>query len=745
MLTLPGMTKQNVSVSARRPTDFAVTGRHAYLVHAIAFGLCCAAVLLLTTHGRLNQPVEIDPYIYAGYIHDYRHLVERFGRTYFSTRIAFIYPDRVLAYLFGLEGGYLTFRFIELTAAAAAVFTIGVRFLGYAPAILAATWLCFIPWLPSAIFRTHYDGTAVVYLLVGAAFLLVPTRRRLAAHVAAGAAFALAVNCNLFLLTICGLLGPGWIYFYRREGAKFLTSAIVALGAGFLGAYLILAIILYVQYRRYGFFFEIAAVKEALFLLGGAQKIWYQPLSVLIWQRHDFKILIPLTLLAAALALVARRAAIGQKASDTADFEVLALIYLACIVAFYLFFHFVVHAFWLEDHYYPTYFVPASVLAVIVLGGEVERRVGGAFGTAVVAGGAGLILILWLARPVLPQWNVASSFYLWLGLAAVTAAAAVALYRIRSASIIVVAGAALLGTCLYQHRDGLYAIRDTLPEDEAKEWDVYRGAIALTRFVDANVSPSQPIGFWYTGDAVSALNSLQSVYQWTATRVFPVGSHGMPLVDNELRANVTKLRYLVLLGMSDAEIDRGLAALEAAGLPPTEIDVKRAHFVRQKFSYTAALVQMKPPARTIGPLSSNVPLPSLATDGKVSLPVASFLPTNGGWMSVVGDAVQLTTAARHGSYSLAGRLRPDLQSVHGPVTLRVRLRVEEGSVGVAVTAVGNNSRLIRQLGIDASLEPQDIVLEIPEADAADQLIVRNRSASGRSRVLLYSGDLLRAK
>ena len=183
----------------------------------------------------------------------------------------------------------------------------------------------------------------------------------------------------------------------------------------------------------------------------------------------------------------------------------------------------------------------------------------------------------------------------------------------------------------------------------------------------------------------------------------------------------------------------------AFALEPRFQRVKRAHFVRQKFSYTAALVQMKPPARTIGPLSSNVPLPSLATDGKVSLPVASFLPTNGGWMSVVGDAVQLTTAARHGSYSLAGRLRPDLQSVHGPVTLRVRLRVEEGSVGVAVTTLGNISRFIREVGVDVAPEPQDITLEIPDAEAADLLIIRNRSASGRSRVLLYSGDLLRAK
>jgi hypothetical protein len=66
-------------------------------------------------------------------LHDYRGLLERFGRTYYSTRIAYIFPEKALASLLGTEGGYYALRFIALGSATAAVFAIGMRYYGYAP------------------------------------------------------------------------------------------------------------------------------------------------------------------------------------------------------------------------------------------------------------------------------------------------------------------------------------------------------------------------------------------------------------------------------------------------------------------------------------------------------------------------------------------------------------------------------------------------------------------------------------
>ena len=270
---------------------------------ALGFGLCCAAGLLVTAGATLNQ-ATIDPYVYAGYINDYSDLIKRFGPTYYSDRVAFIFPNGVFAYFFGLEGGYFALRFVALASAVAAVFSIGVRFYGYAPAILAGVWLSFTPWLPRSLLWTYPDGIGVVYLLVGVALLLVPSRRRLTYHALAGSAFALAVDCNLFLLLVCGLLGPGWVFFYRREGIAWLARALLALGAGFFGIFLALGFALYV---RYGVLLELATMREAVAELGGHGVSGYEPLSSAFWERHNFVLLIPIAFVLAAFAVVARR------------------------------------------------------------------------------------------------------------------------------------------------------------------------------------------------------------------------------------------------------------------------------------------------------------------------------------------------------------------------------------------------------------------------------------------------------
>ena len=721
---------------------------------AIGIGLCCSAGLLLTASGKLNQAAYVDPYIYAGYVHDYPRLLARFGPTYYSERIAFVYPERVFAHLFGLEGGYFALRLAMLASAVAATFAIGLRFYGFAPALLAAVWLSFTPWLPRALLWTYPDGFAAVYVLVGTACLLVPTRKRLIGHVAAGAAFALSADCNLFLLAICGLLGPGWAFFYRRDGVVWLARAILALAVGFFGTYLVMALFLYIRFPGYGFSFELRSIQEALTVVGGQQQVWYEPLSTIIWEYHDFKLLIPVTLLLAAFAVVARRSMFVRSPTSHTDFPVLVISYLASIICLFLVFHFGLRGFVFSDESYTTYVVPGCVLALIVLGGEAELRGGRIVGAAAVYGGAGLILVWWLAEPVLPHSAIASNFYFWLAVAAVATAAAVALCRTAAASVVLVVGIVLLSTSLYQK--SFYQIRATPHEAEATEWDVYRGAIFLQQFINANVSPNKSLGFWYTGDHQSFLNSIQSMYLWSFTRVFPPDGIGMPLVDKEFRDRITRglvglvrvpapIRDLILLGLSDNETNAGLAALERAGLPLGDVEVKRTRFQGHLWGYTAVLIEMKSPARTLGPLSFDVPIANLNIHEKVSLSLASLTPSNGASVSLLADGLRLTTAAAQWSYSLTDSLRPELQSVHGAVVVRLRLQVEEGKVGVAVSTVGNISSLIREVGVDVAPQAQEVDLDLPDGDTADLLIVRNQSPSGRSRAMLYSVDLLRPK
>ena len=577
-------------------------GQSQYLL-AIAVGMCCSAVLLATTGSTLIQAGGVDAYVYAGYAHDYPALLERFGPTYYSERIAYIYLERAFAYLFGLEGGYLALRFVALASAVTAVCAIGLRFYGFAPALLVAVWLSFVPWLPRSLMWTYVDGFSVVYLLVGMALLLVPTNRRLISHAAAGAVFALAVDCNLFALAVGGLVGPGWLYFYRREGLAWLVRAVLAVASGFAVAYVIMALLVYADFPGSGLFsFERGTIQTALGLLGGTGERWFEPLSSLIWEHKSFMQLIPITFAAAALLAVACRPHVAPAIGLPTDFEILAISYLAGIICFLLFLHFAFHDGVLSVMKYRAYLVPGCVLALLVLCGEAQRLGGRLFGNIAVFGGTGLIILSWLAHPVVPLTEFEFSWAWWLGVAAVSAAAAAVLNRTAVASVALVGGAVLLSLCLYDSDDpngvrfSFYNIRDIPHQEDVADWDVYRGAVFLQQFVNGNLRPNQPVGFWY-GDSDDPrgqwLNSIQSVYLWGYTRVFSNESSGMPLVDKDFRDSVAKYRFVVLLGLSDAEVNAGLIALTAANMPFSELQHTR--FQGKTWGYTAVMIEMKTP------------------------------------------------------------------------------------------------------------------------------------------------------
>ncbi len=68
----------------------------------------------------------------------------------------------------------------------------------------------------------------------------------------------------------------------------------------------------------------------------------------------------------------------------------------------------------------------------------------------------------------------------------------------------------------------------------------------------------------------------------------------------------------------------------------------------------------------------------------------------------------------------------------------------QGAVGVAISSLGNNSSLIRREdGLQAGTELREVYLAIPDASAAEQLIIQNESLDGPSRVVVYSVDVLR--
>ena len=137
-----------------RPNKLIVDPRWLPRLHIffpVAACLGFPALLLLTAAVTLQQAGSLDPFVYAGYVHDYGGTLTRFGQTYYSTRVAYIYPEHLFYSLFGLERGYYALRFILLASASAAVYAIARRFYSNATAILIG-WMVVPHTLVRAVF-----------------------------------------------------------------------------------------------------------------------------------------------------------------------------------------------------------------------------------------------------------------------------------------------------------------------------------------------------------------------------------------------------------------------------------------------------------------------------------------------------------------------------------------------------------------------------------------------------------------
>ena len=177
-----------------------------------------ALLLLLTLPSRVIQAGMLDPYIYTGYIHHYSDLLQRYGRTYYSTRVAFLFPDIVFVQLLGDEWGYFAFRYLALIVGAASLYDIARRYYSTMLAIVIVTLFLYSPWTIRSVTYDHYDGFAVIYLLCALNCILIAHRGSLFGSLLAGAFFALAFNCNIFVLAIGGLFFPSWLILRAMRG-----------------------------------------------------------------------------------------------------------------------------------------------------------------------------------------------------------------------------------------------------------------------------------------------------------------------------------------------------------------------------------------------------------------------------------------------------------------------------------------------------------------------------------------------
>ena len=706
------------------------------------------ALFLLTAHVTLMQAGTLDPFVYDGYALNYADTLARYGPTYYSSRVAFIFPERLFGYLFGLEPGYFALRFVAFAAAAGSAYAIATRYFSVTVGLLTCAWLCLVPWLAWSLLTTHYDGVACVYLLAGIAFAVAPKQLRTAGHFAAGAMFALAVNCNLLIAGVIAMFMPAWTYLQQAHGlARIVRDALVIAG-GFVFTYLCLIVGMRVAYPQFGWFFESTTLKFAFALAGGIAANWFVPLDQIIKNPAHSYLLIPVGFAAAAAILSSRILLTYSEGKilnrEQCNFVIASAMFLLGVIALALALHLFLKVAWLNLYYYCVYFLPASMLALISIAGVADARLGADKFRILAISNITLIGVIWLAEPRVPAiWthldlgNVGVFFCV-----AAALVASISWTRSPAASACVTTGLVIIALSTYlSQRAGDDARLKNLavaPSERSRlernrlEWDVYEGAVFLERFVSAHLRPDQVVGFWYSNEEIRhmEINSVQSVFLWGYSRLASVtrSDPGMPLVNQAFTARVSGTPYVVLLGLTRDEIEGGLEALRQAGFAYKELE--RQRFEGRVWGYTADLISLKLPERTLGPLLFSVPLARMET-------------TNGGSATAGPDGLRLVTATPQWAYSLSGQVLQYQQSPNGPIVVRTRVRVSKGALGISVSAKSDISKLIKEIFVHASEELQTADLDIPIANDAGSLIFRNASPNGASRAVIESVDVYR--
>jgi hypothetical protein len=514
----------------------------------------------------LIQAGGLDAFIYTSYIQNYLELARRFGLTYYSTRIAHLYPARLMVALFGTVPGYFAYRYLLLCAACGSVWLLARKHYTTPVAFFAVVLAACHPWLLRSLFWDHYDSSGVVYLLLATAVLSTAGPQDRWRLFLAGGFYALAASCNAFLLAVGAALFFSYLVVYVRRRLTDLVRFVAVSLAGFLAFYFSLCAIHYRELPAQGIFFDLLTLGFAESMVTGLGRRWHVDVLPLVG-RGWTHLLVPAVILSAIVVLVllrrARRNAVLLH----------SLLNLALVVALYVVLDFVFKVAVISLFYYFIYLFPATLFCVTVLMGEVALVVDNRTQSIVllVAGAMSVA-----AYATYPRWapvifHPRVPWVAVLGVAAVTGAAIGTRHPRLGLTLLVLTAVASPVPFYTMPRRYYSVIHD---DDPDLEWDVYRAAVELRHVVSHYPSSVGAAGFWYTNSPDSFLNSVQSMFLWGYSRLAAPGDPdaGMPAVTDQVRQRIQMFRYLFLLGERLEEIEQGRQALEAAGVKTRVLD-----------------------------------------------------------------------------------------------------------------------------------------------------------------------------
>jgi hypothetical protein len=504
-----------------------------------------------------NQNHMLDPYVYTGYIHNFKDLFDRYGLTYYSVRFGLILPGRALVAIFGAEDGYLVLRYLLTLVAGIPLYAVVKRYFGLPLAAVTYTVLVTSPYFARTVLWDYPNATGMPFLCAAMCLVLLECRRLWLWDSVAGGCAAMALNSNffivaplgvfLFLYTLLWLIWRRGVARIARRAVCFLAGLIIITGLGVFHYWITIG--------TWNIFSP--TINIALWLAQGGMKVWRH--SGFGWLGKLYEVFTPAILSVFALLCWRWRRPAFHEASIWLS---------ASGIGWFFYLHqFVLQADTLELFYYFSYALPAVfLLLAMTMNGVVERLSlpGRWLAAASLAAGAitpwilysygyltaaadnlrtfiALVTVAAVILPLATHWRCSAR----LGLA-VTASLALGLMFAASFSTLVYT------STIRSHRQPDY-----------QEEDVYRAALQFMQAIPTwQVRPGQ-LRFWYSNVPVAnPMWSIQSTYLWGYSKL-QGDDIGLPhLGEAQLKLlRMSELKWLVMMSEKEEQLQLGLDAL----------------------------------------------------------------------------------------------------------------------------------------------------------------------------------------
>ncbi len=377
----------------------------------------------------------IDPWVYTGYMHHYDDLLAHFGRTYYSTRVAAIWPQGWLYQLIG-EHAYRVIRWLVLMACGIGVTLFlrqrGARWIAYA----GGTSVMFSAPLLLELQEDYTSEVGIAYALLALPAL---TARSSWWALAGGALASLAINAHegvAYLLIPLLVLAVVDIAFQR--GVRAVLVRFAAAAGGLLLGQVALSVAMGATYgwERSNWLFQETSFNIAGQLSQGLAQRWSVPWDNVYGRITILTILVGAWMCAALIVTATRR---------LAEFRAFIGITLASalLIAMILYSHFVVGSGLVGLPYYLVFMVILSTVTAWTAVAAITR---GTVARGVAIGTATAVIIIAFLLPIANLPHAAWNALWWSGIG-VAFAALIAALLLRSkgaATLSIMVGAVVL-------------------------------------------------------------------------------------------------------------------------------------------------------------------------------------------------------------------------------------------------------------------------------------------------------------